>query len=178
MKKAIEDKKVEQERKREEIAVMEKKSKEYELKSAEIEKAKQHKADLQKQEELIAQLQKKKEEVEGKIRSNPKEQLKSLTASLSVYDRSVPSTGQKGPISLPMQIVNQLIRYRVDIPKTKGEIKGTLEKIQQISVSEEKAFHEKKETLTTELEEINANIKAEREKHQKMPRPVFPRLFE
>lgn len=178
VKKAIEEKKAEQERKREEIAVMEKKSKEYELKSAEIEKAKQHKADLQKQEELIAQLQKKKEEVEAKIKSNPKEQLKSLAASLSVYERTIPSSVQKGPLSLPMQIVNQLIRYRVDIPKTKAEIQGTLEKIQQISVSEEKAFHEKKEKLTSELEGINASIKAEREKHQKLPRPVFPRLFE
>ncbi|KAI5191916.1 hypothetical protein NEMIN01_1734 [Nematocida minor] len=173
----IEEKKSLFEEKKNEIVVMEKKEKEYELKSAEIETAKKHKMALFEQEKVISDLMEQREKLESDLHSNPSEQLKSISSALRMQKMSV-QKGRAAKISLPFHLVSQLVKFNIPIPKTSADIETTLQKIEEIFQNEENTFLSKKQQISAKIAQVNEKIKSEKEAHQKMPRPVFPRISE
>lgn len=163
------------EEKKKEIAVMEEKEKEYDLKSAEIEMAKKHKEALLGQEKVISDLMEQKEKLETELLSNPTEQLKSISSSLRMQKIAM-GEGRQSKISLPFHLVSQIVKFNITIPKTPGEISTTLLKIDELSQIEEENFLSRKQKLSEKISALNEKIKSEKDTHQKMPRPVFPRI--
>lgn len=163
------------EEKKNEIVLMEEKEKEYDLKSAEIEVAKKHKNALFDQEKVISDLMEQKERLEGELLTNPTEQLKSISSALKMQKISM-GEGKQSKISLPFHLVSQIVKFNIKIPKTPGEISSTLQKIDELSQVEEENFLSRKQKLSEEIAAVKEKIKNEKEAHQKMPRPVFPRI--
>ncbi|KAI5181747.1 hypothetical protein NEOKW01_1911 [Nematocida sp. AWRm80] len=173
----IKEKKTYMAARKEAFAVMEQKSREYELKAAEIEKAKQHKNDLIAQEKVISDLFHEKEKIELDLQGNPCEQLKTLKTALIQYKNSL-DKGVKTTLLIPFHIVAHLVKFNIAIPKESSDIEKTIKKINEIAVSEEKNFLEKKNRMNDHIKEISSRIAQEKEKLGKMPKPVFPRFSE
>lgn len=171
----IEQKKELISRKKEELVVMEKKEKEYDLKAAEIELAKQHKNALIEQEKTISDLLEEKEKMESELHGNPSEKLKGARRALETQKATL-QKGKNSAVSLPFHLVSQLVKFNIPIPKTVADIEKTLQKIDETAEKEEKNFHTMKQKMSAEITELNEKIKREKENHQKMPRPVFPRI--
>ncbi|OAG32562.1 hypothetical protein NEIG_01672 [Nematocida sp. ERTm5] len=161
----------------EEFETMRKKSEEFDLKAAEIELAKSRKNALVDQETLISSLQEEKDTMEKSLHGNPSEKLKSVKSALSKY-ATAPQKGKSSMVTLPMHLVNQLVMFRISIPKTTADVEKTLKKIDMVAKSEEENFLSKKEQLSADIAAITEKIKKAKEAHQKMPRPVFPRMLE
>lgn len=164
------------EKKKEELAVIEQKSKEYEAKSAELERAKGQKDALVKQEQVIANLSQEKDVLEQGLLGDPCEQLNHLKKALGHQKTVLAST--KGPITLPFHLVSQLLKFSIGIPKKSDELDQAINKIDQIYSTEEENFVAKKEELNSKIEKIASQINEERKALEKLPRPVFPRMSE
>ncbi|KAI5188716.1 hypothetical protein NECID01_0329 [Nematocida sp. AWRm77] len=171
-----EEKKELYEKKKEEQVVIDKKAKEYEAKSAEMEKAKEKKKALVEQEKVISDLSEQKEELEKSLQKDPCEQLTSLKKTLGVQ-KSVQSSS-KSALSLPFHLVSQLINFKIAIPKVVGDIDSAIAKIDTIYDAEEASFQDKKKEISEGIEKLAAQIKKEQKTLEKLPRPVFPKMAE
>jgi len=173
----IEEKKSIIEKKKEELAVMEKKAQEYKLKSAEIEKAKEQKNALVAQEKIVQDLSEKRNHLEESLQKNTGDQLKVLKSTLEMHIKVLSQAG-KSQVALPFNVVSQLLTYGVEIPSTVEKVKKAIQVIEKKAAEEEKTFLSQREKILSQIEEAAKEVKKEQAKLEKMPRPVFPRFDE
>ncbi|KAI5171407.1 hypothetical protein NEFER03_0766 [Nematocida sp. LUAm3] len=172
----IEQKKTLFEQKKNEFSLMEKKSEEYELKAAEVEKAKTAKSALVDQEKLIEKLSHERSEVERDLNENPCENLKALKMALLSQTSHTKKSHLVKNISLPFSIVSQLVQFNMNIPKNFSEIDESIKKIDQIFSQEEKNFEQRKSEIHKKISSFDVKISEEKKKLDTMPRPSFPKF--